>query len=140
MGHFPAEVNSPAVFRCIRVSGMDDADEQYAYQTAVNIGGHVFKGILYDQGLENRYASGTSGGGDTSSGGASGSHAHHHHHHHQHPPPLNLIGTTAAAAAPTTVTAATSANPALTMLDPSVYPTPLSAFMAGTQFFPPPRS
>ncbi|XVF21467.1 hypothetical protein REPUB_Repub12eG0092800 [Reevesia pubescens] len=27
-----------------------DAANQYAYRTAVNIGGHVFKGILYDQG------------------------------------------------------------------------------------------
>ncbi|KAJ0962198.1 hypothetical protein J5N97_030026 [Dioscorea zingiberensis] len=47
---FPAEVSSPAVFRCVRVSPMDDAEDEFAYQTAVHIGGHVFKGILYDQG------------------------------------------------------------------------------------------
>uniref|UniRef100_A0A5B7C8J1 Uncharacterized protein n=1 Tax=Davidia involucrata TaxID=16924 RepID=A0A5B7C8J1_DAVIN len=53
MGNFPAEVNSTAaVFQCIRVRSHDNAIDQYAYQTAVNIGGHVFKGILYDQGLE----------------------------------------------------------------------------------------
>ncbi|KVD98084.1 Lateral Root Primordium type 1, C-terminal, partial [Cynara cardunculus var. scolymus] len=40
VGHFPAEVNSPAVFRCVRVSAMDEAEEQLAYQTALNIGGH----------------------------------------------------------------------------------------------------
>lgn len=121
-GHFPAEVNTPAVFRCVRVSAMDDAEEQYAYQTAVNIAGHVFKGILYDQGVESRY----SGGGESSSGGGG----------QLPPPPLNLI----ASAATTTNTTAVTSNPAITMLDPSVYPTPLSAFMAGTQFFPPPRS
>ncbi|KAF5942992.1 hypothetical protein HYC85_020634 [Camellia sinensis] len=106
VGHFPSEVNSPAVFRCVRVSSMDDADEEYAYQTAVNIGGHVFKGILYDQGPETHY-----GGGESSSGGGGAQQ-------------LNLI----------TAATATASNPAITMLDPSLYP-----FMAGTQFFPPPR-
>ncbi|XVF30333.1 hypothetical protein REPUB_Repub16aG0048100 [Reevesia pubescens] len=50
VGNFPAEVTSPATFRCVRVSSIEDAADQYAYRTAVNIGGHVFKGILYDQG------------------------------------------------------------------------------------------
>ncbi|KAF9623123.1 hypothetical protein IFM89_037639 [Coptis chinensis] len=58
--NFPAEVNSQAVFRCVRVSGMNDTDDEFAYQAAVNIGGHVFKGLLYDQGPE----------GESSSGGA----------------------------------------------------------------------
>ncbi|KAE8703843.1 Protein SHORT INTERNODES [Hibiscus syriacus] len=48
--NFLPEVSSHAVFRCVTVSSIDDADEQYAYQTAVSIGGHIFKGILYDQG------------------------------------------------------------------------------------------
>ncbi|XP_017250140.1 protein SHI RELATED SEQUENCE 1 [Daucus carota subsp. sativus] len=53
-GNFPPEVRSPAVFNCVRVSSIDDVGEdQFAYQTAVSIGGHVFKGILYDQGPEN---------------------------------------------------------------------------------------
>lgn len=29
---------------------MDESREQLAYQTAVNVGGHVFNGILYDHG------------------------------------------------------------------------------------------
>lgn len=52
-GHFPGEVSSPAVFRCIHVSSIDNAVDQYAYQTSVKIAGHVFKGILYDQGNNN---------------------------------------------------------------------------------------
>ncbi|KAK6784386.1 hypothetical protein RDI58_017841 [Solanum bulbocastanum] len=45
------EVSCPAVFRCVKViSTVDDAQEQYAYQTSVSIGGHIFKGMLYDQG------------------------------------------------------------------------------------------
>ncbi|XP_075509520.1 protein EXPRESSION OF TERPENOIDS 1-like [Primulina tabacum] len=122
LGQFPPEVNSPAVFRCVRVSAMDDAEEHLAYQTAVSIGGHVFKGILYDQGLESRYPG---GGGESSSGcGVSQQ-------------PLDFI----AAASATTSAAATATTSQLnfTMLDPSIYPAPLSAFMAGTQFFPPPR-
>ena len=51
-GHFPAELSSVADFRCVKVSSIDDGKEQYAYQTTVNIGGHVFRGILHDQGLE----------------------------------------------------------------------------------------
>ncbi|KAE8725611.1 putative DNA replication licensing factor MCM4 [Hibiscus syriacus] len=49
-GDFPAEVTSPATFRCVRVSSAEDGGNQYAYRTSVNIEGHVFKGILYDQG------------------------------------------------------------------------------------------
>lgn len=112
MGQFPNEVNSPAVFRCVRVSAMDEAEETLAYQTAVNIGGHVFKGILYDQGPESRYH----GGGESSSASQ------------QH-----LV----AAAAPPSSAAAT----ANIMLDPSIYPNQMSTgFMPGTQFFLPPRS
>lgn len=92
---------------------MDEADEQLAYQTAVNIGGHVFKGILYDHGPEGRY------GGESSSGGGSGGQQH------------NLL------TAPTGVSS--TSNQATALLDPSLYPTQLNVFMAGTQFFPPPR-
>ncbi|KAI3684919.1 hypothetical protein L6452_34148 [Arctium lappa] len=122
VGHFPAEVSSPAVFRCVRVSAMDEAEEQLAYQTAVNIGGHVFKGILYDHGPEGtRYNH--PGGGDSSSAGGGGGGG------------LITSGTMGIAT--------TSVNPNVTSssIDPSsIYPTPLNAFMAGTQFFPPPRS
>ncbi|XP_073024889.1 protein SHI RELATED SEQUENCE 3-like [Primulina eburnea] len=51
-GDFPVEASFPAVFRCVRVSSLDNAIDQYAYQTSVSIGGHVFTGILYDQGHE----------------------------------------------------------------------------------------
>ncbi|KAF2543070.1 hypothetical protein F2Q70_00036746 [Brassica cretica] len=56
--HLPPEI-LPTVFRCTRVSSIDDEDKEYAYQTAVNIGGYVFKGILYDQGPsdDHRYSS-----------------------------------------------------------------------------------
>ncbi|XVF73848.1 hypothetical protein PTKIN_Ptkin13bG0014300 [Pterospermum kingtungense] len=122
LGQFPPEVSSPAVFRCVKVSAVDDVDEEFAYQTAVNIAGHVFKGILYDHGPESRY---TSTGGETSQ-------------------PLDLITaattTTTTTAAVTTTTAATSSNQGMSMLDPSLYPVPLNAFIAGTQFFPPSRS
>lgn len=119
IGEFPAEVTTSAMFRCVNVRAMDDAAEQYAYQAAVNIGGHVFKGLLYDQGPENRYV----GTGDNSTGGGGAQQ------------PLNLITASAS-------TTTTSANPpGVTWLDSSTtYPTPLNAFMAGTQFFPPPRS
>ncbi|KAF5203255.1 Shi related sequence [Thalictrum thalictroides] len=124
VGNYPSEVNSQAVFRCVRVSGMNDADDEYAYQTAVNIGGHVFKGLLYDQGPEDRYVP-----GESSSGGG-GRHL--------------IAGNTSTAAANTnTTTATTTSNAAAaSLLDPSsqLYPTPLTAFMAGTQFFPHPRS
>lgn len=121
MGHFPAEVNSSAVFRCVRVSAVDGApDEQCAYQTAVNMGGHVFKGILYDQGPECSYTtSGAAAAAEGSSGG--GGEAHQQQLHF-------------------TSTPATTAASNVPIFDPSLYSAPLNAFMAGTQFFPPPRS
>uniref|UniRef100_A0ACD5TAI6 Uncharacterized protein n=1 Tax=Avena sativa TaxID=4498 RepID=A0ACD5TAI6_AVESA len=47
----PRQLRAPAVFRCVRVS-MDDGGDEYAYQAAVCINGHMFKGFLYDQGAE----------------------------------------------------------------------------------------
>ncbi|KVD98107.1 Lateral Root Primordium type 1, C-terminal, partial [Cynara cardunculus var. scolymus] len=100
---------------------MDEAEEQLAYQTALNIGGHVFKGILYDHGPEGRY----NNPGEGSSSGGGGAQLQQ----------LITSGRTAGA------TASTSIHPAVNFIDPSsTYPTPFSAFMAGTQFFPPPRS
>lgn len=117
---FPSEVSSPAVFRCVRVSAVDEAEDQYAYQTAVSIAGHVFKGILYDQGPDSHY----SHPGDESSSSAVAAAA---------------ITTTGAAATSIT-TAVAAAAAASSMLDPaSLYPAPLSAFMAGTHFFSHPR-
>lgn len=101
---------------------MDDAVDQYAYQTAVNIGGHVFKGILYDQGPDsnNDYIVGES---STAVAGAQ---------------PLNLIGSAIATATTTAIVSSAGA-----LVDPSsLYPVPLNTFMAGsgTQFFPHTRS
>ncbi|XAR57944.1 hypothetical protein NMG60_11026262 [Bertholletia excelsa] len=122
VANFPAEVNYPAVFRCVRVSSIDDADEEYAYQTAVNIGGHVFKGLLYDQGPESQFPA-----GESSSGAANG---------------FNLITASATSAVTATTdgaTAAVGSTGAAPFLDPSHYAVPLNTFMSGTQFFPHPR-
>lgn len=125
------------MFRCVRVSSVEDGEEEFAYQTAVSIGGHIFKGILYDHGP------GSSGGGgynvvtagESSSGGGGGAQQ------------LNLI-----TAGSVTVATASSSTPnlggigsssavATTYIDPAaLYPTPINTFMAGTQFFPNPRS
>ncbi|OMO75576.1 Zinc finger, lateral root primordium type 1 [Corchorus olitorius] len=127
VGDFPAEVTSPATFRCVRVSSIDDADDQYAYQTAVNIGGHVFKGILYDQGPE--------GGGHhhRAVGECSSRETHQQQpNHHQ----FNVAALTTTA----TTTTNTSSVAAETLL-PFAYASPFNAFMsAGTQFFLHPKS
>ncbi|GAB2291819.1 hypothetical protein Dimus_026070 [Dionaea muscipula] len=132
VGHnFPVEVSSPALFRCVRVSSIDDAEEHLAYQTAVTIAGHVFKGILYDQGPESRYnPGGAAGGGDDeeSPRGSSGLQQH------------NLLSGIGAVTADESGAGGSQQQ----LLDPpassSIYPTPINAFLAGTQFFPPPRS
>ncbi|KAK9062704.1 hypothetical protein SSX86_019893 [Deinandra increscens subsp. villosa] len=48
----PGQVRAPAVFKCVRVTAVEDGDDEYAYQASATIGGHVFKGFLYDQGVE----------------------------------------------------------------------------------------
>lgn len=121
--NFPAVVNSPAEFRCVRVSSVDENEEEYAYSTAVNIGGHVFRGILYDYGPDhgnNSYNMAT-GNASNSSGTLLEGVAQ----------PLNLISS---------VPDATAVGE---IVDPSsLYPAPLNSFMpsSGTQFFPHPRS
>ncbi|KAJ8544777.1 hypothetical protein K7X08_017360 [Anisodus acutangulus] len=127
VGKFPAKVSTSAVFQCVQMSSIDEAEDQLAYQAAVSIGGHVFKGILYDQGHESLYNN-MAAAGDTSSGGSAG--VQHHHN-------------SAAAATATTNGGGATAGPAeaSNFLDPSLFPAPLSTFMvAGTQFFPPSRS
>lgn len=115
--NFPAVVRSATEFRCVRVSAMDESEEEYAYSTAVNIGGHVFKGILYDYGPEgNNNTNYMGAAGESSSTGVAG---------------LSITTGTAAAVV---------SEP---LVDPSsLYPTPLNTFMpgSGTQFFPHPRS
>ncbi|XP_054799762.1 protein LATERAL ROOT PRIMORDIUM 1-like [Prosopis cineraria] len=78
----PGQVRAPAVFKCVRVTAVDDGgDDEYAYQAVVKIGGHVFKGFLYDQGVENGegypniselHLGGGGGGGTGASGGRNG--------------------------------------------------------------------
>nr|AGW27399.1 expression of terpenoids 1 [Petunia x hybrida] len=121
VGKFPAKVSSNAEFNCVRMSSVEDAEDQLAYQAAVNISGHIFKGILYDQGPESQYIT----TGDTSSGGGSGSAGFQHHHD---------------SAVVTTANGGNAAAEASNYLDPSLFPVPRTNFMAGTQFFPSPKS
>lgn len=52
----PGQVRAPAVFRCHRVTAISSGEGELAYQATVNIGGHVFKGFLYDQGVDDKNA------------------------------------------------------------------------------------
>ncbi|KAA8544583.1 hypothetical protein F0562_022558 [Nyssa sinensis] len=79
----PGQVRAPAMFKCVRVTAVDDGEDEYAYQAVVKIGGHVFKGFLYDQGVEARdgfpniselhLGGSTGGGGGGGRNGASSS-------------------------------------------------------------------
>ncbi|PSR86780.1 Protein LATERAL ROOT PRIMORDIUM like [Actinidia chinensis var. chinensis] len=76
----PGQVRAPAVFKCVRVTAVDDGEDEYAYQAVVKIGRHVFKGFLYDQGMEGREEFpniselhlGGGGGGNGGGGGRNG--------------------------------------------------------------------
>nr|WHL55523.1 LRP1 [Litchi chinensis] len=75
----PGQVRAPAVFKCVRVTAVEDGDDEYAYQAVVKIGGHVFKGFLYDQGVDNQTREGFPniselhlGAATTSGGGGNG--------------------------------------------------------------------
>jgi LRP1 type putative zinc finger protein len=48
----PRHVRGPAVFRCVQVTSVDDGRREVAYQAAVTINGHLFRGLLYDLGAE----------------------------------------------------------------------------------------
>ncbi|KAK8661090.1 hypothetical protein V6N13_051991 [Hibiscus sabdariffa] len=83
-GSLPGQVRAPAVFKCVRVTALEDGEDQYAYQAVVRIGGRVFKGFLYDQGLEGKDeftgiselhlgGGGGGGGGGGRNGGSSAS-------------------------------------------------------------------
>ncbi|KAK8592731.1 hypothetical protein V6N13_063298 [Hibiscus sabdariffa] len=45
----PGQIRAPAVFKCVRVTAMEDGECEY-----VKISGQVFKGFLYDQRIEGR--------------------------------------------------------------------------------------
>ncbi|CAN4109867.1 unnamed protein product [Withania somnifera] len=130
VGNFPSKVNSTAVFQRVRMSSIENTENQIAYQAAVNINGHIFRGILYDQGDDHEYNyMNNAGGGDSSLGG--------------NPPPcqhdliIGVVGTATSAAD----NAAAEGGGGSHFLEPSLYSGPLiSTFMGGTQFFPPSRS
>ncbi|KAL4366978.1 hypothetical protein GQ457_05G006320 [Hibiscus cannabinus] len=127
LGNFPPELSSHAVFRCVTVSSVEDADDQYAYQTAVSIGGHVFKGILYDQGPDTDSGYNNDTAPETTAAAGESCAA------------TNAATFAANASAGSVMVASSSSSTAV--LDPSsLYVTPLKIFMAGTQFFPNPRS
>lgn len=50
----PGKVRAPAVFRCIRVTAITDGEAEVGYQATVNISGHVFKGLLYHHGIDEK--------------------------------------------------------------------------------------
>ncbi|KAJ4775296.1 SHI-related sequence 7 [Rhynchospora pubera] len=114
-GRFPAEVSSEAVFRCVKIGPLDEADDdELAYQTAVSIGGHIFKGILRNHGPETVDYNQLHGGDPASS------------------PSVAAATSSEAGVGVGGSHAATSA--AQVLMDS--YPTPLGAFMQGTPFFP----
>jgi len=52
----PGHVRAPAVFKCHRVSAIGNGEDEFAYLATVHISGHVFKGFLYDHGVEGKIA------------------------------------------------------------------------------------
>ncbi|XP_050385779.1 protein LATERAL ROOT PRIMORDIUM 1 isoform X2 [Argentina anserina] len=50
----PDQVRAPAVFKCHRVTAISNGDAEIAYQATVKISGHVFKGLLYDRGIDKK--------------------------------------------------------------------------------------
>ncbi|KAL0412455.1 UNVERIFIED_CONTAM: protein SHI RELATED SEQUENCE 7 [Sesamum radiatum] len=87
----------PAVFRCVRVSSADNMVDQFAYQTSVSIGGHVFTGILYDQGPEDQLEeSGNYVTGESSAAAAAAAGLLH-----QHPNFVNRTTGTVSSSSPT---------------------------------------
>nr|WHL55525.1 SRS3 [Litchi chinensis] len=129
VGTFPVQMSSEATFHCVRVSSIDDAIDQYAYHTSVNIGGHVFKGILYDQGPDGNH--------NYSVGDSSSSEPPPPPPQHDFPAALTITTTTTTDT--TTCTTSSDHHQALTI--PSPYNAfPLNPFMSGMQFFPHPKS
>lgn len=50
----PGQVHAPAVFRCHRVTAIGNGEDEFAYLATVHISGHVFKGFLYDHGVDGK--------------------------------------------------------------------------------------
>ncbi|KAL2337188.1 hypothetical protein Fmac_011634 [Flemingia macrophylla] len=56
----PRHVRAPAVFKCHRVSAIGNGEDEFAYLATVHISGHVFKGFLYDHGVDGKTANAVS--------------------------------------------------------------------------------
>ncbi|KAL5078252.1 hypothetical protein RYX36_017236 [Vicia faba] len=50
----PGQVHAPAVFKCHRVTAIGNGEDEFAYLATVHISGHVFKGFLYDHGVDGK--------------------------------------------------------------------------------------
>uniref|UniRef100_A0A803Q9R6 Uncharacterized protein n=1 Tax=Cannabis sativa TaxID=3483 RepID=A0A803Q9R6_CANSA len=93
--NFPAEVKTTATFQVVRVSsrvnvnGVDQNHDQYAYQTAVTIGGHVFKDYFVS---DNKSHDDVDDGGGRGLIGTVGSSSTISSSYHQLP--LNMFGST----------------------------------------------
>lgn len=120
---FPREVSSEAVFRCVRLGPVDQAEAEVAYQTTVSIGGHVFKGILHDVGPHGLPAAGGGGGG--------GAIEYHFRHAGDGSPP----STTAAGEAGGGGGVGNVIVSSAVVMDPYPTPGPYAAFPAGAPFF-----
>lgn len=72
-GGLPGHVTAPAVFNCVRVTALEDGEGEYAYQAVVKIGGRVFKGFLYNQGVDGSRASSLPNLSELHLGGLNGS-------------------------------------------------------------------
>ncbi|CAN8277688.1 unnamed protein product [Cochlearia groenlandica] len=123
-GNFPTEVSSQGIFRCVRVSSsVDDEEDEFAYKTSVCINGHIFKGILYDQGTSSIISSSCN---KTNSCGES--------------QPLNLIttGPSASSSSPNNVGSTSDHyNNNIDHHQVANYhqTTPINSFLNGTNFF-----
>ncbi|KAK4790073.1 hypothetical protein SAY86_017377 [Trapa natans] len=127
LGNLPAEFSSTALFRCVRVSSTDEPQDQYAYQTSLTIGGHLFKGILYDCGPETAAYTGRRetyprGGSATAAAAASTQQQQH----------LVTVAATAAESSSMPPSTAVQYDP-----NSSLYTaTPINPYPGGMQFFP----
>ncbi|WVZ18236.1 hypothetical protein V8G54_005558 [Vigna mungo] len=124
---FPCATSSMAVFRCVQVRSVDDGVNEIAYQTSVNIGGHVFSGILYDQGPEQSY--------NINKGESSTALVDEHQNSN-----LGLLKNASIHSRDSSGVTIASAGHADPLFPPPPYPFPLASFRPGMPYFTYPRS
>ncbi|KAG8085436.1 hypothetical protein GUJ93_ZPchr0010g11292 [Zizania palustris] len=67
----PRHVRAPAVFRCVRVTSVEDGgDDGFAYQASVSINGHTFRGFLYDHSADDGRGLASTSNDDSTHAGA----------------------------------------------------------------------